>query len=169
MRLLIALIFLGFYQVVAAQDAFLKEYLIKWQNGAQYTIELAEAMPEDKYDYKPTPEVRSFREQVVHIMNNMVWLSSSYLSPAKFGGDLKRKDLNKEELVKLLRQATIFAQNAIKGLEVKNLDETVDFYAGPMTKRQILTLMSDHMTHHRGQLIVYVRMNDIKPPRYRGW
>ena len=169
MRLFIAVMLFGFYQVANAQDNFLKEYILKWQNSAQYTIEVAEAMPEDKYDYKPNADVRSFREQVVHIMSNMVWLSESYLSPAKFGGDLKRKDLSKDEIVQLLRQATIFAENAVKGLDTKDLEEQVDFYAGPMSKRQILVLMSDHMTHHRGQIIVYVRMNGIKPPRYRGW
>lgn len=171
MRLLMAIVLTGFFQTAYAQtqDAFLKEYLLKWQNGAQYTIEVAESMPEDKYDYKPAADVRSFREQVVHIMNNMVWLSESYLTQAKFSGDLKRKDLSKEEIIALLRQATIFAQNAVKSFDVNDLDKTVDFFAGPMTKRQILVLMNDHMTHHRGQLIVYARINGIKPPRYRGW
>jgi uncharacterized damage-inducible protein DinB len=169
MRLFIAIMLLGSFQTATAQDAFLKEYLTKWQNGAQYTIEVAEAMPADKYDFKPTPEVRSFREQVVHIMNNMVWLSSSYLSNFSFKGDLKHKEMSKEEVIMLLRQATIFAQNAIKSLDEKDLDVTVDFFAGPMSKRQILVLMNDHMTHHRGQAIVYLRLNHIKPPRYRGW
>jgi len=169
MRLLITLVLAGILQAATAQEAFLKEYLIKWQNGADYTIELAEAMPEDKYDYKPSSDVRSFREQVVHIMNNMVWLSSTYLSTTSFKGDLKHKELSKEEILMLLRQATIFAKNAVKNLDEEELDDKVDFFAGPMTKRQILMLMNDHMTHHRGQIIVYARMNDIKPPRYRGW
>ena len=170
MRLLVMLTLFGFYQVSIAQDdAFLKECLEKWENGAEYTIELAEAMPADKYDFRPSPEVRSFREQVVHIMNNMVWLSSTYLSKTSFKGDLKHKDLSKDEIIMLLRQATIFAKSAIKNLEPEDLEDTVDFFAGPMTKRQILVLMNDHMTHHRGQIIVYARMNDIKPPRYRGW
>lgn len=169
MKFLITLVLIGFFQAATAQDAFLEEYLIKWQNGAEYTIELAEAMPEDKYDFKPTPEVRSFREQVVHIMNNMVWLSSTYLSKTSFKGDLKHKELSKEEILMLLRQATIFAKNTVMNLNAEELDDTVDFFAGPLTKRQILILMNDHMTHHRGQIIVYARMNDIKPPRYRGW
>ena len=57
----------------------------------------------------------------------------------------------------------------IDQLTEKDLDTIVDFFAGPMSKRQILTLLNDHYTHHRGQIIVYLRMNDIKPPRYRGW
>ncbi|MGX5688737.1 DinB family protein [Arcticibacter tournemirensis] len=38
------------------------------------------------------------------------------------------------------------------------LDEQVKFFAGPMTRRQILILMHDHKTHHLGQLIVYLRL-----------
>jgi len=49
------------------------------------------------------------------------------------------------------------------------LDEKVKFFAGPMTRRQILILMHDHQTHHLGQLIVYLRLKGIKPPDYIGW
>ena len=50
-----------------------------------------------------------------------------------------------------------------------DLDEEVQFFAGPMSKRQILVLMNDHLTHHRGQMIVYVRLKGVKPPAYKGW
>ena len=49
------------------------------------------------------------------------------------------------------------------------LEEKVEFFAGPMNKRQILTLLNDHQTHHCGQLIVYLRLKGVKPPDYRGW
>jgi uncharacterized damage-inducible protein DinB len=49
------------------------------------------------------------------------------------------------------------------------MDEKVKFFAGPITRRQILILMHDHQTHHLGQLIVYLRLKGIKPPDYIGW
>jgi uncharacterized damage-inducible protein DinB len=49
------------------------------------------------------------------------------------------------------------------------LDSKVAFFAGPKTKLQILNLMQDHVTHRRGQLIVYLNLNDIQPPKYTGW
>jgi uncharacterized damage-inducible protein DinB len=51
----------------------------------------------------------------------------------------------------------------------KQLDEIVPFFAGPKARRQILILMHDHQSHHVGQLIVYLRLNGIKPPAYVGW
>ena len=169
MKMIVAILILGYGQQTLAQNDFLKEYLIKWQNGAQYTIDLAKSMPEHKFDFKPNDDVRNFREQLEHIVNNMIWLSESYLTQEKFGVDLKRKNLSKAEMLQLLSDATEFANNAVENLDPKELDVVVEFFAGPMTKRQILMLMSDHMTHHRGQIIIYVRMNGIKPPRYRGW
>ncbi len=169
MRVLSLLLILGITSLASAQDAFIKEFQQKWKNAAAYTIEIAEMMPAHKYDYKPTDDTRTFEEQLLHMMSNMIWLSSSYLSEDNFGRDLKKKDYTKAEIIALLKETTDFAARTIANLSAKDLEKEVDFFAGPMTKRQIMILMNDHLTHHRGQIIVYLRMNGIKPPRYRGW
>ena len=69
----------------------------------------------------------------------------------------------------ILRSAFAYSTGVVQGLEAKQLEEPVDFFAGPMNKRQILNLMTDHLTHHRGQAILYLRLRGIKPPSYRGW
>ncbi len=169
MRPLFFIFFLAMTSSLGAQSAFIKEFQQKWKNASEYTIELAEKMPEDKYDYKPVDGSRTFEEQLLHMMSNMVWLSSSYLAEDNFERDLKKKDYTKAEIIKLLKEATTFAATTIANLEANDLEKEVDFFAGPMSKRQIMVLMNDHLTHHRGQIIVYLRMNGIKPPRYRGW
>jgi uncharacterized damage-inducible protein DinB len=65
--------------------------------------------------------------------------------------------------------AFTFSRDIVKELKPEDLEQRVDFFAGNFTKRQILNLMDDHVTHHRGELIVYLRLNGIKPPPYRGW
>lgn len=50
-----------------------------------------------------------------------------------------------------------------------DLTTKVDFFARPKTKLQILNLMQDHVTHHRAQILVYLNLNEIKPPKYVGW
>jgi len=152
-----------------AQPGYLSEFQQKWQNAASYTIEVAEAMPEDRYDFKPAEAEMSFRKQLLHIMSNMTWLSRDYLGGGSFDHDLKREDLTKTETVVLLRQAFDFTEKAAANLTPEQLEEKAGFFAGPMTKRQILTLMNDHLTHHRGQLVVYLRLNGAEPPDYRGW
>lgn len=169
MRIIIVAMYLLVGSVSFGQEAFINEFQQKWKNAAEYTIEIAEAMPADKYDYKPSDDTRSFKEQLLHMMSNMVWLSSSYLMEGNFKRDLKKKDYSKKELIELLTEATQFAEQTVSQLSATDMEETVDFFAGPMSKRQIMILMNDHLTHHRGQIIVYLRMNGIKPPRYRGW
>lgn len=41
--------------------------------------------------------------------------------------------------------------------------------AGRMSKLQFINLLNDHQTHHRGQMMVYLRLNGIQPPEYMGW
>jgi uncharacterized damage-inducible protein DinB len=54
-------------------------------------------------------------------------------------------------------------------MDKDDLSTQVDFFAGPKTKLQILNIIQDHVTHHRGQLIVYLNLKGIKPPEYVGW
>ncbi len=155
---------------VHGQDpGFLEDYLKKWENGAAYTIEFAEALPESLYDFRPVPEEMPFREQIVHICGNIKWLTNAYLGGSEDGPDVTNPPGTKEGLIKLLRSTFDYAADAIRNFNAVHLDEEVDFFAGPITKRQVFFLMSDHLTHHRGQLVVYLRLNQIEPPDYRGW
>ena len=105
------------------------------------------------------------------IQNNnlsVVWLSSSYLFvPKKNKIDTAVK--GKAAVIEILSDAYDMGMMAHKNLSGKQLDVIVPFFAGPMTRRQILILMHDHQTHHLGQLIVYLRLKGIKPPDYVGW
>src|SRR5687767_8059386 len=56
-----------------------KEMVASWQRAATDIIDVAEAMPEEKYDYKPTPEVSSFRDQLVHVAG----IAQRYVDTAK--------------------------------------------------------------------------------------
>ncbi len=150
-------------------QSFLADYKLKWKNAAEYTLEFAQAMPEDQYGFKPVPAEMSFREQLKHIAANMVWLSSSYLKGKHTSIDPTKTGDSKKEIIELLNQAFNYAKQTVDGLQEKDLNETVDFFAGIMSRRRILLLMTDHVTHHRGQLVVYLRLNDVVPPSYRGW
>ncbi len=51
-------------------ENFLKEFEKKWENAKNYTLELVESMPEEHLEFKPTPEIMSFKEQCAHIVKN---------------------------------------------------------------------------------------------------
>lgn len=158
---------------VAAQqsDSLVMQAAIKkLMSARQYTLDVAEGMPENKYDYKPVPDEMSFGAQLLHLADNLGWLSSAYLSTGNnpvTGAD--KKLTKKAEIKAVVEKAYDYALTALRNFDPARLADTVSFFAGLLTKLQILTLINDHQTHHRAQLLVYLRLNGIKPPKYVGW
>ena len=111
----------------------------------------------------------SFREQLLHIKGNIDWLGTTYFTVEKFDEKKDEKTYSKEEIISMLEMSFDKVYNVIKYTKSENLKDKVEFFAGPKTKLQILNLLQDHVTHHRGQLIVYLNLNEIKPPSYVGW
>jgi len=152
------------------QDPFIVDFLSKWENARAYTVEFAEAMPADKYTYKPTEGQRAFNEQLTHMCGNMIWLSTAFLEGAGLASaDAEHPPAEKEEVIALLNETFEYVEQTVESFDISKINEEVEFFAGPMSRRKVFFLLMDHLTHHRGQLAVYLRLNDITPPRYRGW
>lgn len=144
---------------------FLDAAINKLQNAKAYTLKIADLMPDDKYVFMPTPEEMKFGEQLLHISSNLGWLSSSYLSTSinpVTSADMEMK--KKGEIILVLNKAYDFALDVLRHFALSQLSDTVSFFAGHKTKLQIINLLMDHQTHHRGQLLVYLRLNKITPP-----
>ena len=143
-------------------------FLEKWENSKNYLLEIAEIMPEAHYDFKPTERQRSFREQLIHIKGNIDWLSTTYFTGREYNRE-KEIPESKEEILFLIENAFNDSAAIIRSIPNEDLSQTVDFFAGPKSKLQILNLLQDHVTHHRGQLIVYLNLKNEIPPKYVGW
>jgi len=158
-------------QSVALCDSkFADYYLPLWERACAYTLEFAEAMPAEKYDFKPVDEVRTYAEQLGHIVENLHWLNSKFIAEKENSfvpPDWAKQ--NKQEIINRLKKIFVEVANSIKELNEADLKTPVKFAGENLDKEQIVYLMRDHMTHHRGQLVVYLRLNGIKPPQYRGW
>ncbi|HBR54333.1 MAG TPA: DinB family protein [Flavobacteriaceae bacterium] len=152
-------------QKTTAKEAWLK----KWENSKNYLIEIAEAMPEAAYNFKPTERQMSFKEQLVHIKSNMDWLSNTYFTDVEFKREKTELPATKAETIALITEGFNNASLLIAATPEERLLKTVDFFAGPKSRLQIINLLHDHVTHHRGQLIVYLNLNEIEPPSYVGW
>ena len=111
----------------------------------------------------------SFKEQLVHIKSNMDWLSNTYFTDVEFKREKTVLPTTKTETIALITEGFDNASLLIAATPEERLIETVDFFAGPKSKLQIINLLHDHVTHHRGQLIVYLNLNEIEPPSYSGW
>ncbi len=154
---------------IFAQVEVVSTFIEKWDNSKDYLVAVAEAMPEDKYDYKPAEREMSFREQLFHIQDNMNWLGTTHFSEEKYVKKEAVKGLSKAQIVQEIKASFDKAKTFVQKTNNIELSQKVDFFAGPKSKLQILNLMQDHVTHHRAQILVYLNLNGIQPPKYVGW
>jgi uncharacterized damage-inducible protein DinB len=156
-----------------AQDSLLiKSHVIKLTNAKAYTLEAAKLMPEVSYNFKPVKDEMTFKEQLLHIGKNIYWLSSTYLAETKDpvkNMKLNTDSMSKEQVMKFLGEAYDHAIGSFQELDTKTLAKEFSWQRGKMNKIQFMNLVQDHQTHHRGQLMVYLRLNNIQPPAYTGW
>lgn len=75
----------------------------------------------------------------------------------------------KDSILGILNRAYDYALRALETFNPSELGKMESFFTGPMNRLQIINLINDHQTHHRAQLLVYLRMKGIKPPAYVGW
>lgn len=157
--------------VFAQENDFIKEYLERFENSRKYLLLVAENMPEDKYGFKATPESMSFAENLMHIGWAMDWHSQSLMGGREARDwntdtELKVHKKSKQEMMDKIDETFDKTIEFISGFDINRLDERLDYFGSDRTKRQVLLLLADHITHHRGQMLVYMRLNGLKPPRY---
>ena len=169
MKNILLILTISFSTLGFSQNETIDAFIEKWQNSKTYLMDIAKAMPEDKYNFKPTEREMSFGEQLLHIKENIDWLSTSYFTNEDFDKKKDESTYSKQEIISMLEKSFDNVSEIIKETKPESLNEKVEFFAGPKTRLQILNLLQDHVTHHRGQLIVYLNLNEITPPKYVGW
>ncbi|MEJ7693228.1 DinB family protein [Daejeonella sp.] len=150
-------------------DEVIKGHLIAdWERAKAYTKEYLDAMPEDGMGFKPTPEVRSFAEQMLHMSQGTIGLivSGTGATPIFQGKSLEKMDelKTKYALTQVVMQAYDFAIVSIKTLDASKLSNVVKRGKYEVTQYGWLTKAFEHQTHHRAQATIYLRLKGIKPP-----
>ena len=148
---------------------FTKMYLPIWQEAMKHCLEVANAMPENLYSYKPTEVSKTFAEQMVHIATSTQLLTKRYVQ----GMNVKPKKLDaskmtKAEIINLLKEHFAYTTNVILTIEQKQLDELCIMYhsKNEVSRAFALFYVQDHLANHRAKANLYVRMNGIEPPSY---
>lgn len=150
---------------------YINEYLERLENSKKYTLKVAELLPEEAYNSKVTAESMSFAQNLLHIGYVMDWHSQSLLGGREAriwqtDTEFKAIGKSKKEMITLIDNTFDKTIALIKDYDINKLSQTLDYFGLQRTKRQILMLLADHITHHRGQMLVTLRLNGITPPRY---
>ena len=128
---------------------------------------LAEAIPADKYAWRPTPDVRSFAEVFLHVSAANYNLYKLVGTPPPSGLDVKgleKSTSDKEKVIATLKDSFAHAKAAIKALPDADLEKSMDWFGGKNTERGILLFIVRHAAEHLGQSIAYARVAGVVPP-----
>ena len=146
------------------------EALVKeWTRARDYTKEYLDAMPEDGLSFKPTADIRSFAEQMLHLAAGNYGLAARALgitNPMQ-GKDLeKMTELHtKAALTKAVMESYDFVIGGIKATADAKYDERISAAGFNRPRIQVLGAAFEHQTHHRGQTTIYLRLKGVKPPQ----
>ena len=145
------------------------DQLVKdWERAKAYTKEYMDAMPDDGYSLKPTKEMRSFAQQMLHIADANYGLGSMALgvtTTVKFGELEKATDLSKATTEKTVMDSYDFIISSLKSVPADKMIETVSIFNNNISRQQGIMKAFEHQTHHRGQTTVYIRLKGSTPPQ----
>src|SRR5436190_23303601 len=128
---------------------------------------LAEAIPADKYTWRPAADVRSFSEVFLHVSAANYNLYKLVGTPPPTGVDVKnleKSTTEKAKVVATLKDSFAHAKQAIKAMPDADLEKSMDWFGGKNTERGVLLFIVRHAAEHLGQSIAYARMAGVIPP-----
>jgi uncharacterized damage-inducible protein DinB len=145
--------------------------LSQWNDIGRKLIAIAEDLPEDKYDYKPNPDSRTFISQLIHVSASMYYFTDAAQGQKpRYPDDPKRDTLKtKADIVAFVKKCAADGAAEIKTLGDKGLHQ---IYTDPDSKQQMHLFdlaysLMEHSGEHYGQLVVYYRSNGLVPPESR--
>lgn len=130
-------------------------------------LDLARAMPAEKYDWRPGPGVRSAGEVYRHVAQGNYFLCTFLGIKAPEGVVLKDMDttpLDKAKTIDLVERSYAHALDAVSSIPDAALGDTLRFFGQPSSKMDVLMALATHNHEHLGQSIAYARSNGVVPP-----
>lgn len=143
------------------------EFLKELDTTERYYLSLAEAIPAEKYSWRPATGVRSFGEVILHVSGVNLDFPRLVGTPPPTGfkyDGFESTKMEKAEAVKVLRESLAHMREAVLNVSDADGDKAIKWFGRPNTCRGFFLFMTRHMGEHLGQLIAYSRMNGIVPP-----
>ena len=127
-------------------------------------VAAAEAMPAEKYGYKPSPEMNSYGHLIMHIAEANHTFCSKISGKAAPDTKMAETD-GKDKLVAALKESFAFCTSAMAGVDDSKLGEQFIFFGGrPISRGGALVALAGSWTDHYATQAIYLRLNGILPP-----
>ncbi len=143
-------------------------YLIPhWNLTKEYTLDFANTMPPEHYTFHPTEPQMTYGEQLCHVGGSVVDGTIQMMGLEEPPVSKPEDQNDKEAVIRYVTQSFDLGASHLNTLSEEMADEEIQWGSGAYSRREIYISMMDHVAHHRGQMVVYVRLNGIVHPQYR--
>ncbi|MEM6525308.1 MAG: DinB family protein [Bacteroidota bacterium] len=151
-------------------DQLKRELISAWERSKTMTLTNVEQMPPEMFTFKYTNEAMTFSEQWRHCV---VYTCGQIAAHTRIKNPYETIKLpvqmSKEDVVKELKNMYSFIQQSIKRLTKGELLQDCDFAGDTIPIWRLFYALENHIIHHRGQCVVYLRLNGVIPKGYYGW
>ena len=150
-------------------DSLRNMLIADWERAKAYTLEFVDAMPEEGFSFRPTEDIRSFAEQMLHLSQGNINLSSNGTQAERLYSDESLEKTEEYKSKEKVREFVVIGyDHVIEGIRNMDLSTLGEIKAaGPfnVTRLGWINKAFEHQTHHRGQCAIYLRLQGVTPPR----
>lgn len=147
-----------------------QELLAAWLRSEKMTLANMEQMPSESYQFKYTDEAMTFSEQWRHcVVYTCGQLANRAGLTNPYEGVKLPVQLPKEEIIGEIKNMYAFARESIVGLSTERMLSTCEFAGDEIPIWRLFYALENHIIHHRGQCVVYLRLSGVVPKGYYGW
>ena len=154
-------------QNVKSQEAAQIDYHITdWERSKNHTLAVIEAMPEDKLDFKATPEVRSFAFDIKHMVGGNYGMMSNALGveAPKFDAESIK---TKAEMSQAVTECYDWVIKSLGEFDTSKNSEIVEYFGKfKLTRARAIFKVYEHQAHHKSKAIANQRLAGATPPGY---
>ena len=146
------------------------DFLAHWKVEKQYSLDVLDAMPVDRFDLKPAPGQRSFVEQIGHyVQSNVNYFKALGLptQPPPVPEETTPHALRSYLVASYDYVAEVLAAMSEEDFSRRDIDFGPVGRKTPHTAQDVFMRAYMHSAHHRGSVVVYLRLAGIEPPRWR--
>lgn len=150
----------------ASAQVDLKAIVVKHLTTSRdFTLKVADQMPDADYGFKLTPPQMSFAEQMVHLASDQAGLLAPFMTEKPTPS--KPASMGKKDVIAYVRQQFDQSIALVSKLTPAQIDRSYPGFGSPMTGLELLMFVLDHSTHHRASAEMYLRAKGIAPAEYQ--
>ena len=137
---------------------------ILFANAKNNIVKSVAKVPDDLWNWRPTPKVRTFGELFAHIADGQYEFCGAAVEGKPLDKEIEKNTKSKADVTAALTKAFDYCEAGYKGMSEATASQVITFFGRPMTRISVMDFNAAHSMEHYGNLVTYMRLKDIVPP-----